>query len=152
MLPSTGHSELRSDLTQDQSRCGVCEQVLRDPVITTCGHSVCRQCIGSYWEQSPDQPRPLCEKRPQTTSSSSISIQPSTHTHSPTQHSLTHPPQHSHTAMEPLPLHEDKTTASKRPWTQSPLLYPQTSPAPYYQSPGVHTVRQIHKNLGGSLM
>ncbi|KAG5277978.1 hypothetical protein AALO_G00093510 [Alosa alosa] len=60
MLPSTGHSELRSDLTQDQSRWGVCEQVLRDPVITTCGHSVCRQCIGSYWEQSPDQPRPLC--------------------------------------------------------------------------------------------
>ncbi|XP_031418133.1 NACHT, LRR and PYD domains-containing protein 3-like isoform X2 [Clupea harengus] len=44
-------NELRSDLTQDQSRCGLCEQVLRDPVITTCGHSFCRQCISSYWEQ-----------------------------------------------------------------------------------------------------
>ncbi|XP_062408303.1 NACHT, LRR and PYD domains-containing protein 3-like isoform X2 [Sardina pilchardus] len=39
------------DLTQDQSRCGVCEQVLRDPVITTCGHSFCRQCISSFWKQ-----------------------------------------------------------------------------------------------------
>src|SRR4029434_3438360 len=42
-------SELSADLTQDQSRCGVCEKVLRDPVITTCGHRLCRQCISSCW-------------------------------------------------------------------------------------------------------
>ncbi|XP_076144648.1 NACHT, LRR and PYD domains-containing protein 3-like [Alosa pseudoharengus] len=56
---------LSADLTQDQSRCGVCEQVLRDPVITTCGHSFCRQCISSYWEQPGlpgDQVCPQCEK------------------------------------------------------------------------------------------
>ncbi|XP_062392690.1 NACHT, LRR and PYD domains-containing protein 12-like [Sardina pilchardus] len=55
----------RADLTQDQSRCGVCEQVLRDPVITTCGHSFCRQCISSYWEQPGlpgDQACPQCGK------------------------------------------------------------------------------------------
>ncbi|XP_076134461.1 NLR family CARD domain-containing protein 3-like [Alosa pseudoharengus] len=57
--------KLSADLTQDQSRCGVCEQVLRDPVITTCGHSFCRQCISSYWEQPGlpgDQVCPQCEK------------------------------------------------------------------------------------------
>ncbi|XP_048103435.1 NACHT, LRR and PYD domains-containing protein 12-like [Alosa alosa] len=56
---------LSADLTQDQSRCGVCEQVLRDPVITTCGHSFCRQCISSYWEQPGlpgDQVCPQCGK------------------------------------------------------------------------------------------
>ncbi|XP_062394624.1 NACHT, LRR and PYD domains-containing protein 3-like [Sardina pilchardus] len=57
---------VKADLTQDQSRCGVCEQVLRDPVITTCGHSFCRQCISSYWEQ-PGLPGaqacPQCGKR-----------------------------------------------------------------------------------------
>ncbi|XP_062394637.1 NACHT, LRR and PYD domains-containing protein 3-like [Sardina pilchardus] len=45
------------------ARCGVCEQVLRDPVITTCGHSFCRQCISSYWEQPGlpgDQACPQC--------------------------------------------------------------------------------------------
>ncbi|XP_041959937.1 NACHT, LRR and PYD domains-containing protein 12-like isoform X6 [Alosa sapidissima] len=63
-VPS-GLNELSTDLTQDQSRCGVCEQVLRDPVITTCGHSFCRQCISSYWEQPGlpgDQTCPQCGK------------------------------------------------------------------------------------------
>ncbi|XP_041959882.1 NACHT, LRR and PYD domains-containing protein 3-like isoform X5 [Alosa sapidissima] len=57
--------KLSADLTQDQSRCGVCEQVLRDPVITTCGHSFCRQCISSDWEQPGlpgDQVCPQCGK------------------------------------------------------------------------------------------
>ncbi|XP_062387154.1 NACHT, LRR and PYD domains-containing protein 3-like [Sardina pilchardus] len=56
--------EIKADLTQDQSRCGVCEQVLRDPV-TICGHSFCRQCISSYWEQPGlpgDQACPQCGK------------------------------------------------------------------------------------------
>ncbi|XP_076152220.1 uncharacterized protein LOC143135426 isoform X3 [Alosa pseudoharengus] len=63
-VPS-GLNELSTDLTQDQSRCGVCEQVLRDPVTTTCGHSLCRQCISSYWEQPGlpgDQACPQCGK------------------------------------------------------------------------------------------
>ncbi|XP_076152248.1 NACHT, LRR and PYD domains-containing protein 3-like isoform X2 [Alosa pseudoharengus] len=57
--------KFRADLTQHRSRCGVCEQVLRDPVITTCGHSFCRQCISSYWEQPGlpgDQACPQCGK------------------------------------------------------------------------------------------
>ncbi|XP_062388959.1 uncharacterized protein LOC134077392 [Sardina pilchardus] len=39
-------------LIQDQSRCGECEQLTRDPVITSCGHRFCRQCIRSHWSQS----------------------------------------------------------------------------------------------------
>ncbi|XP_052466662.1 NLR family CARD domain-containing protein 3 [Carassius gibelio] len=39
------------DPIQDQSRCGACEQVLRDPVSITCGHSFCRQCISFVWDQ-----------------------------------------------------------------------------------------------------
>ncbi|XP_012682165.2 NACHT, LRR and PYD domains-containing protein 12-like isoform X2 [Clupea harengus] len=34
-----------------QSRCGVCEKVLSDLVVTTCGHSICRQCIHSHGNQ-----------------------------------------------------------------------------------------------------
>ncbi|XP_062390503.1 NLR family CARD domain-containing protein 3-like [Sardina pilchardus] len=62
-------SDPKSNLTQDQSRCGVCEQLLRDPVITSCGHSFCRQCISSYWSQSGpsgDYSCPQCRKRPRT--------------------------------------------------------------------------------------
>ena len=59
------YSELSADLTLDQSRCGVCERVLRDPVITDCGHSFCRLCISRYWEQPGlpgDQACPQCGK------------------------------------------------------------------------------------------
>ncbi|XP_062396900.1 uncharacterized protein LOC134087422 [Sardina pilchardus] len=62
-------SDPKNILTQDQSRCGVCNQLLRDPVITSCGHSFCRQCISSYWSQygpSGDYSCPQCGKRPRT--------------------------------------------------------------------------------------
>ncbi|XP_062396682.1 NLR family CARD domain-containing protein 3-like [Sardina pilchardus] len=62
-------SGFRNTLTQDESRCGVCEQLLRDPVTTSCGHSFCRQCISSYWSQSGpsgDYSCPQCRKRPRT--------------------------------------------------------------------------------------
>ncbi|CDR05930.1 unnamed protein product [Oncorhynchus mykiss] len=38
-------------LTEDQFRCSVCSEVLRDPVSIPCGHSYCRQCISTYWVQ-----------------------------------------------------------------------------------------------------
>ncbi|XP_062399820.1 NLR family CARD domain-containing protein 3-like [Sardina pilchardus] len=62
-------SDPKNILTQDQSRCGVCEQVLRDPVITSCGHSFCRQCISIYRSQSGpsgDYDCPQCRQRPRT--------------------------------------------------------------------------------------
>ncbi|KAI4904699.1 hypothetical protein NFI96_008596, partial [Prochilodus magdalenae] len=54
---------------QDQSRCGVCEQIQTDPVSINCGHTFCRQCINSYWDQSVqsgDFVCPLCRKRSKT--------------------------------------------------------------------------------------
>ncbi|XP_039539858.1 NLR family CARD domain-containing protein 3-like isoform X3 [Pimephales promelas] len=54
------------DLVQAQSRCGVCEQVLKDPVSITCGHTFCRQCIsfqGDQSRRSEDFDCPQCRKR-----------------------------------------------------------------------------------------
>ncbi|XP_030636226.1 NACHT, LRR and PYD domains-containing protein 12-like [Chanos chanos] len=56
-------------LTQDQSRCGLCHQALRDPVSTSCGHSFCTQCFSTYWDQSGpsgDYVCPQCRKRSRT--------------------------------------------------------------------------------------
>eukprot|EP00063_Salmo_salar_P083063 XP_014057898.1 PREDICTED: protein NLRC3-like [Salmo salar] len=56
-------------LQEDQSRCAVCEQVLRDPVSITCGHRFCRKCITRYWEKpapSGDYDCPQCRKRSRT--------------------------------------------------------------------------------------
>uniref|UniRef100_A0A3Q3NHA3 RING-type domain-containing protein n=1 Tax=Mastacembelus armatus TaxID=205130 RepID=A0A3Q3NHA3_9TELE len=49
--------------------CALCQDVLKDPVSTSCGHWFCRQCITLYWEQSSspgDCPCPQCGERPRT--------------------------------------------------------------------------------------
>eukprot|EP00064_Thunnus_orientalis_P020186 superscaffoldBa00005420_g20318 len=45
------------------SYCSLCQDVLKDPVSTSCGHWFCRQCITSYWDQfasSGDSSCPQC--------------------------------------------------------------------------------------------
>ncbi|XP_062299571.1 NLR family CARD domain-containing protein 3-like [Scomber scombrus] len=51
------------------SCCSLCQDVLKDPVSTSCGHWFCRQCITSYWDQSAssgDSSCPKCGKRSRT--------------------------------------------------------------------------------------
>ncbi|XP_067434208.1 protein NLRC3-like isoform X1 [Thunnus thynnus] len=53
-------------LEEQLSCCSLCHHVLRDPVLTSCGHWFCRQCITSYWDQSTssdDSSCPQCGKR-----------------------------------------------------------------------------------------
>uniref|UniRef100_A0A8B9HML7 NACHT domain-containing protein n=1 Tax=Astyanax mexicanus TaxID=7994 RepID=A0A8B9HML7_ASTMX len=55
-----------SNPLQDQSRCGLCEQILTDPVSITCGHIFCRLCINRYWDETGrtgDFSCPSCRKR-----------------------------------------------------------------------------------------
>uniref|UniRef100_A0AAZ1Y1N3 NACHT domain-containing protein n=1 Tax=Oreochromis aureus TaxID=47969 RepID=A0AAZ1Y1N3_OREAU len=44
----------RSGVCEEEqpSCCALCQDVLKDPVSTSCAHWVCRQCICSYWDQS----------------------------------------------------------------------------------------------------
>ncbi|XP_044211614.1 protein NLRC3-like [Thunnus albacares] len=51
------------------SCCSLCQDVLKDPVSTSCGHWFCRQCITSYWDQSAssgDSSCPQCGERSRT--------------------------------------------------------------------------------------
>ncbi|XP_065326023.1 NACHT, LRR and PYD domains-containing protein 12-like [Pelmatolapia mariae] len=46
--------------------CPLCQDVLKDPVSTSCGHWFCRQCISSYWDHSAssgDSSCPQCGER-----------------------------------------------------------------------------------------
>ncbi|KAL4009715.1 hypothetical protein ACER0C_003567 [Sarotherodon galilaeus] len=52
---------------EEQLSCSaLCQDVLKDPVSTSCGHWFCRQCISSYWDQSAssgDSSCPQCGER-----------------------------------------------------------------------------------------
>ncbi|XP_075334179.1 protein NLRC3-like isoform X2 [Odontesthes bonariensis] len=52
--PSDTKRRKRSGVCEEEqlSCCALCQDVLKDPVSTSCGHWFCRQCITSYGDQS----------------------------------------------------------------------------------------------------
>ncbi|XP_029923949.1 NLR family CARD domain-containing protein 3-like, partial [Myripristis murdjan] len=59
----------RGDVKEQLSCCALCQELLGDPVSTSCGHWFCRRCITSYWDQSDpsgDPACPQCGKRSRT--------------------------------------------------------------------------------------
>ncbi|XP_053268784.1 NACHT, LRR and PYD domains-containing protein 12 isoform X3 [Pleuronectes platessa] len=71
--PGPSHTEerRRSHVSEEEqsSYCASCQDVLKDPVSTSCGHWFCRQCITSYWDQSGssgDSSCPQCGQRSRT--------------------------------------------------------------------------------------
>uniref|UniRef100_A0A669CU63 RING-type domain-containing protein n=1 Tax=Oreochromis niloticus TaxID=8128 RepID=A0A669CU63_ORENI len=66
--PTRGRKRKRSAVCEEEqlSCCALCQDVLKDPVSTSCGHWFCRQCISSYWDQSAssgDSSCPQCGER-----------------------------------------------------------------------------------------
>ncbi|XP_039465547.1 nuclear factor 7, ovary-like [Oreochromis aureus] len=43
--------------------CPVCQEVFRDPVLLSCSHSFCKDCLKSWWRERPTHQCPLCKRR-----------------------------------------------------------------------------------------
>ncbi|XP_056226565.1 nuclear factor 7, brain-like [Seriola aureovittata] len=43
--------------------CPVCHEVFRDPVVLSCSHSFCKDCLQSWWRGKPDRLCPVCKRR-----------------------------------------------------------------------------------------
>ncbi|KAM9344072.1 protein NLRC3-like isoform 2-T2 [Pholidichthys leucotaenia] len=56
---SAGKRRSRVSVEEQPSCCSLCHHVLKDPVSTSCGHQLCRQCI-SYWDQSASADTSFC--------------------------------------------------------------------------------------------
>ncbi|XP_030253964.1 protein NLRC3-like isoform X1 [Sparus aurata] len=65
----TQKTEGSVSVEEQPSCCSLCQDVLKDPVSTSCGHWFCRQCITSYWDQSASSEHsscPQCGERSRT--------------------------------------------------------------------------------------
>ncbi|XP_034453913.1 nuclear factor 7, ovary-like, partial [Hippoglossus hippoglossus] len=51
-------SRLEEDLC-----CPVCHDVFRDPVILSCSHSFCKDCVKNWWKDKEVKECPLCKRR-----------------------------------------------------------------------------------------
>ncbi|XP_039678267.1 tripartite motif-containing protein 35-like [Perca fluviatilis] len=43
--------------------CSVCREVFRDPVVLSCSHSFCKDCLKSCWREKQTQECPVCKRR-----------------------------------------------------------------------------------------
>uniref|UniRef100_A0A3B5R9L0 Uncharacterized protein n=1 Tax=Xiphophorus maculatus TaxID=8083 RepID=A0A3B5R9L0_XIPMA len=50
----------RSD---DDLCCPVCLEIFKDPVLLSCSHSFCKECLQKYWRDKPGRECPVCTRR-----------------------------------------------------------------------------------------
>ncbi|XP_038161990.1 tripartite motif-containing protein 35-like [Cyprinodon tularosa] len=43
--------------------CPVCQDVFKDPVVLSCIHSFCKECLKNWWREKPVKECPVCKRR-----------------------------------------------------------------------------------------
>ncbi|XP_016116025.1 tripartite motif-containing protein 35-like [Sinocyclocheilus grahami] len=50
-------------LSADYFSCPVCCEIFKDPVVLSCSHSVCKECLQQFWRSKKTQECPVCWRR-----------------------------------------------------------------------------------------
>ncbi|CAB1315475.1 unnamed protein product [Coregonus sp. 'balchen'] len=48
---------------EDDLSCPVCCDIFRDPVLLSCSHSFCKDCLKEFWKQKASRECPICSRR-----------------------------------------------------------------------------------------
>ncbi|XP_059208030.1 E3 ubiquitin-protein ligase TRIM35-like [Centropristis striata] len=48
---------------EDDLCCSVCHEIFKHPVLLSCSHSFCRDCLQSWWTGKPTRECPVCKRR-----------------------------------------------------------------------------------------
>uniref|UniRef100_A0A8C6SDH6 Uncharacterized protein n=1 Tax=Neogobius melanostomus TaxID=47308 RepID=A0A8C6SDH6_9GOBI len=49
--------------SEEDLSCSICHEVFKEPVVLSCSHSFCRDCLKSWWREKPTQECPVCKRR-----------------------------------------------------------------------------------------
>lgn len=52
-----------SSLSEEDLSCPVCQEVFKDPVILSCSHSFCRECLQQFWRTKGTRECAVCRRR-----------------------------------------------------------------------------------------
>ncbi|XP_049433909.1 zinc-binding protein A33-like [Epinephelus fuscoguttatus] len=48
---------------EEDLSCPVCHEIFKDPVVLSCSHSFCKDCVQSWWRGKPTRECPVCKRR-----------------------------------------------------------------------------------------
>ncbi|TKS71852.1 Nuclear factor 7, ovary [Collichthys lucidus] len=49
--------------SQEDLSCPVCQDIFKNPVVLSCSHSFCKDCLQTWWRETPIQECPVCKRR-----------------------------------------------------------------------------------------
>uniref|UniRef100_A0A7N6BSB6 Tripartite motif containing 35-12 n=1 Tax=Anabas testudineus TaxID=64144 RepID=A0A7N6BSB6_ANATE len=52
-----------ASISEEDLCCPVCQEVFSDPVLLSCSHSFCKDCLKNWWRQKPIRKCPVCKRR-----------------------------------------------------------------------------------------
>ncbi|KAM4585794.1 zinc-binding protein A33-like [Fundulus diaphanus] len=52
-----------ASILEEDLCCPVCQDVFQDPVVLSCSHSFCKECLKNWWREKPAQECPVCKRR-----------------------------------------------------------------------------------------
>uniref|UniRef100_A0A4W6BSB5 Tripartite motif containing 35-12 n=1 Tax=Lates calcarifer TaxID=8187 RepID=A0A4W6BSB5_LATCA len=61
-------------LSEEDLCCPVCQEVFRDPVVLSCSHSFCKDCLKRWWREKPTPDCPVCKRRSSRSSEALCSL------------------------------------------------------------------------------
>uniref|UniRef100_A0A8C2A1M5 Uncharacterized protein n=1 Tax=Cyprinus carpio TaxID=7962 RepID=A0A8C2A1M5_CYPCA len=54
---------MKMDSFKEELSCPVCHEIFKSPVLLSCGHSVCKECLQQFWRIKGTQECPVCRRR-----------------------------------------------------------------------------------------
>ncbi|XP_041806393.1 nuclear factor 7, ovary-like [Chelmon rostratus] len=52
-----------ASISEDDLSCPVCHDIFSDPVVLSCSHSFCKDCLQSWWREKQIKECPVCKRR-----------------------------------------------------------------------------------------
>uniref|UniRef100_A0A673HJX9 RING-type domain-containing protein n=1 Tax=Sinocyclocheilus rhinocerous TaxID=307959 RepID=A0A673HJX9_9TELE len=52
-----------ASLSEDDFSCPVCQEIFKNPVVLSCSHSFCKECLQQFWRTKKTQECPVCRRR-----------------------------------------------------------------------------------------
>uniref|UniRef100_A0A671ULE8 Tripartite motif containing 35-12 n=1 Tax=Sparus aurata TaxID=8175 RepID=A0A671ULE8_SPAAU len=58
--------EKMASVSEDDLSCPICQDIFKDPVVLSCSHSFCKDCLQTWWRGNQAKQCPVCKARSQT--------------------------------------------------------------------------------------